>query len=576
VPIRARTWDWWHIACLWVGMSVCIPTYMLAAGLMSNGMSWKAALLTILVGNAIVLVPMILNAHAGTKYGVPFPVLIRSSFGVTGAHIPSILRGLVACGWFGIQTWIGGFAIYVMIKTIWPGIEHLGAGMVPAFVGINGGELLCFLFFWALHMAIVWAGVDSIKKVEAWAAPILIAIGIALGVWAYQAGGGFFKVLDASSHFATPDLVAVRQDDAHVRLKVDLLLDASGHPRATGLRFASAATMDEAKTRLSSLTFQRPEREIVFFADAAEAVVAVELERAGVAGPVLEAAIEPAGGKPASNWWLVVFLPLLTAMVGYWATLSLNIPDFTRYAKSQKDQMIGQALGLPTTMTGYAFIGVFATCASLIVFPDILVASQAPWDPVKLLERFREPWIVVLSMFGLALATISTNVAANVVAPAVGFSNLAPHRISFKMGGYITGIIGLVMMPWKLLATAGAYIFTWLLGYSALLGGIAGVMLADYYLLRRARVDLLDLYRPEGRYRGINKAGIVAFTLGVLLNLPGFLAQVELVNANAVPEVFKTLYTYAWFVSFAVALVAYLLLIKVWPVDTSTREVLEG
>lgn len=570
VPVRERSWDWWHIACLWVGMSVCIPTYMLAAGLMSSGMSYKQAIATILFGNAIVLIPMVLNAHAGTKYGIPFPVLIRTSFGISGAHIPAILRSLVACGWFGIQTWIGGFALYVMVKVAWPGIETLGGGVCKNLIGINLGQFLSFLAFWALHMIIVWAGVDSIKKVEAWAAPILIVIGIALGVWAYRSGGGLIEVLEESNHFTHPAVVALSEPSGDLRLKLDLLKDRSGKYRTEKMKVALGEDEAGAKRILSMAKETDPTNEVVLPGNAGVKYVAVELRR-GSDTTVLTAKVTPASA-PLGNWWLTVFLPLLTAMVGYWATLSLNIPDFTRYARSQKDQFIGQALGLPTTMTGYAFVGILATCASLIVFPDILVAAQAPWDPVQLLARFKSPVILLVSMFGLALATISTNIAANVVAPAVGFSNLWPQKITFKMGGYITGIIGIVMMPWKLLATAGSYIFTWLIGYSALLGGIAGVMIADYYLLRKTRIDLLELYRPEGKYRGFNWCGIIAFLLGVIPNVPGFLAQVDLIDKKSIPEIFNQIYTYAWFVSFFIALISYSLMARMAGVDTSTRE----
>jgi len=557
VPIKMRRWGWWDIACLWIGMAVCIPTYMLAAGLMSSGMNFKQAILTILFGNAVVLIPMILNAHAGTKYGIPFPVLIRTSFGISGAHIPSTLRGLVACGWFGIQTWIGGVAIYEMIRVFWPGIGELLGGRPLPLLGINLGQTLSFLFFWALHMAIVIAGVESIRKVEAWGAPILILIGLALGWWAWSVGGGFANVLAQSDHFQEPSLQAVRLDDQSIELKLDLLKNSDGSYRASELKVAAGNSVKDATGFVDAGETIEPNELLTLNAGADEKFAAVKLIDKNGKDFVITTEVKPVGGGVKVNWWLTVFFPLLTAMVGYWATLSLNIPDFSRFAKSQKEQFIGQAVGLPTTMTFYAFIGVFVTCASLLAFPDVLISEQAPWDPVQLLARFKNPLIVFVSMFGLALATITTNVAANVVAPAVGFSNLAPNKITFKMGGIITGFIGILIMPWKLLASAGAYIFTWLIGYSALLGGIAGVMISDYYIFRRAKIDLLQLYIPNGKYKGFNFAGITAFVLGVIPNIPGFLIQVEFISPESLPSIFRTIYTYAWFVSFGIAFVAY-------------------
>jgi cytosine/uracil/thiamine/allantoin permease len=569
VPVRERTWNTWNMASLWVGIAVCIPTYMLAASLIAAGMNWTQAIWTILLGNAIVLIPLCLNAYPGTKYGIPFPVLIRSSFGTRGAQIPSILRGLVACGWFGIQTWIGGKAIYELAKIPLPGIAGLFPGLRESFVGINGGELVCFLAFWLLHMIIVWKGTESIKWFESLAAPALILVGIALLIWAIRVGGGLGNVLDKSECFVRPTL-SLEAGDGVVVARLDPLRDENGRYRPDRMRLAVApAPLNEAVWE----PFQ-PEFEIPWEEGAAEMKVQVEI---GVAADE-EAMVALSGtarrkvAPPPGPWAFTVFFPLLTAMVGYWATLSLNIPDFTRYAKSQKDQILGQAIGLPTTMTLYAFVGVVATCASLIAFPRILAPESAPWDPVALLAYFRIPWMLILSMAILALATLTTNIAANVVAPANGFSNLSPTKISFRMGGLITGLIGIVMMPWKLLANVGAYIFTWLIGYSALMGGVAGVMIADFYLVRKRKLDLEGLYKVDGPYTfsaGFNWAGIVAFVLGVLPNIPGFLVQVDALPAEMVPAFFRTLYTYAWFTSFAIAFVVYSVWMRAKPDRTT-------
>jgi len=465
VPLSRRTWNWWHFCALWIGMSVCIPTYTLASGLIDSGMSWNQAMFTIFLGNLIVLAPMILNAHAGTRYGIPFPVFARASFGVLGANVPALLRAMVACGWFGIQTWFGGAALWTLTKQMVPGLAHL-PNVMPPFLGLTTGEALGFLVFWAINVWFIIKGTESIKWLESVSAPFLIIVGLALLGWAYFKAGGWGPILSRPS------------------------------------KFADFAT-----------------------------------------------------------FW-PVFFPSLTAMVGFWATLSLNIPDFTRYAKSQRDQVIGQALGLPPTMTLYAFIGVAVTSATAIIFPG----GNVVWDPVELLGKIGGPLTVLLSMLALSIATLTTNLAANVVSPANDFSNAAPRLISFRTGGMITAFVGLLMMPWKLLASSQGYIFTWLIGYSALLGPIGGIMIVDYFVLRGRNLNVNDLYRRGGAYEyrgGFNPAALVALVIGVAPCVPGFLAQAFPHTFPNVAALWKTLYSYAWFLGFGVAGTVYLALMSV-------------
>jgi NCS1 family nucleobase:cation symporter-1 len=441
IPPERRSWSTYNYASLWVAMSVCIPTYMLASGLIAGGMSWIQAVLTILLGNLIVLIPMLLNAHAGTRYGIPFPVFVRASFGVRGANVPAILRALVACGWFGIQAWIGGHAIYSMLRIISP-----GAASFP------GSNWICFFLFWALNMLVIWRGIETIKFLEGIGAPFMLVVGLLLLFWITRKAGGFGPVLHTRSKFHTT-------------------------------------------------------QEFVRF-----------------------------------------FFPALTGMVGFWSTVALNIPDFTRYAKSQRAQMVGQALGLPTAMTLYSFIGVAVTSASAVIF------GQPIWDPVVLLGRFNQPLVALIALFALLLATLNTNVAANVVSPSNDFSNLRPSLISFRTGGLITGVVGILMMPWKLLSDFSSYIFGWLVGCSAFLGPIAGIMICDYYLVRRRQLAVGDLYRRGGAYefwRGFNPMAIVALAAGIAIALIGL----------AVPAV-RWLYDYAWFVGFAVSGGFYFLLMR--------------
>ena len=459
VSSAQRKWAVGSFAALWISMSACIPTYMLASSLIGGGMNWWQAVLTIFLGNLIVLVPMVLNAHAGTRYGIPFPVYCRASFGTLGANVPALLRALVACGWFGIQSWIGGDAIYKICITIF----NLHPEPAAPVLDINAPQLLCFLFFWAINMWVIYRGIDTIRFLLNIKAPLLIALGLLLLWWAWRKAGGFGAMLSQPSAF-------------------------------------------------------------------------------------------DAGQPKAGEFWKY-FFPALTGMIGFWATLSLNIPDFSRYAKTQRDQVIGQALGLPATMALYSFIGVAVTSATTIIFKETL------WNPVDVLTRFNSPGVLIAAMVSLCIATLATNIAANVVSPANDFAHLAPRLISFRTGGYITGIIGVLMMPWKLVADPNGYIFTWLIAYSALLGPIGGILIADYFVWRRCKLDLVALYKTDGEYRftnGISYVALIALAAGALPSLPGFLVQIKALDAASIPLLLADLYHYAWFIGFVVAFVVYL------------------
>ena len=466
VPWSRRKWGMLSFAALWVSMSACIPTYMLASSLIGGGMNWWEAVLTIFLGNLIVLVPMLLNAHAGTLYGIPFPVYCRAAFGTRGANVPAILRALVACGWFGIQTWIGGDAIYKIGVTIF----HWNPAPATNWLGITFPHFVCFMFFWGVNMFVVYRGIETIRWLLNIKAPLLIALGLLLLGWAYRKAGGFGPILSQPSAF------------------------------------------DE--------------------------------------------------GQPKAGQFFKFFFPALTGMVGFWATLSLNIPDFSRYAKSQRDQIIGQSLGLPLTMALYSFIGVAVTSATAIIF------GQTIWNPVDVLTRFQNPVVLVVAMVSLCIATLATNIAANVVSPANDFAHLSPRKISFRIGGLITGIIGVLMMPWKLVADPNGYIFTWLIAYSALLGPIGGILIADYFVYRRRKLNVNALYKPDGEYcftNGFSFVAIISLIIGALPSLPGFVVNVNLVNASSVPGFLADLYNYAWFIGFAVAFTVYLAGRKLFP-----------
>ncbi len=572
----ARTWGRWHIAALWVGMAVCIPTYTLASGLLAQGLDWLTAMTVVLLGNVIVLVPMILNAQPGTKYGIPFPVLARASFGVRGANIPALMRALVACGWFGIQTWFGGLALYTLGALIWPDLGQ--SPDLGAFLGINLGQLVAFLLFWALNMVVIVKGMSAIRFLETWSAPVLLALGIGLLVWGFAAGGGAGKVLDATRAFersaVTLSLPAAEGDGAApLEASLALLPGDDGTPKATELRAAITApglSPEALEAAFETVPWRPlpsgPPPLTVTLGEARPGdTVTLQVRSPSVPDGSSRATltVPSPGPRPPVDLFWAVFLPGLTAMVGYWASLSLNISDFTRFARSQRDQAIGQAVGLPATMTLFAFIGVAVTAASLIVFDDVLWTGDAPWDPVNLIARIDNPALVAFAMVALAVATLTTNIAANVVSPANDFAALAPKYVSFRTGGIITGVLGIVIMPWKLLASAGGYLFVWLIGYSALLGPIGGIMIADYFIVRRRHLEVDQLFMREGLYSfskaGINWRALGIFAVSVLPNLPGFLAAAGAIERDAVPELFHTMYTYAWFLGFAIAFSLYAL-----------------
>jgi len=453
VPVAKRNWTTYNYAALWISMAHCIPTYMLSSGLISAGMNWWQALITILLGNTIVLIPILLNSHPGTKYGIPFPVFARAAYGTLGSNLPAIMRAIVACGWFGIQAWIGGEALNTFLNAVIPGWNGLLGG---PFGGHMLSEWFSFLVFWGLNIYIIYRGMDLLRKVENWAAPFVLFMTALLLGWALWKANGIGYLLNQQGQFHT-----------------------------------------------------------------------------------------------FREFW-PIFVPSLTGMIGFWATLSLNMPDFTRFGHSQREQALGQVVALPSTMTVFAAMGVMITSAAVVIYPH-MKASEL-WDPMKLVGQFHNVTVIAVSMFTVVVATLAVNIAANVVSPANDFANAFPRWISFRLGGLITGIIGILMQPWRLLADPSGYIFDWLVGYSGGLGSIAGVLIADYWLIRNKRLVLGDLYRPTGAYKyngGWNWRAVFATLLGCFFAWIG----------KFVPAM-RPLYDYAWFVGFGVAAMVHLLLMN--------------
>ncbi len=460
VPVleEERTWTFWNISALWAGMAIGIPTYTIASSLILKGMNWKQAVVTLFIGNAIMVVPLALNACPGTKYGIPFPILLRASFGVLGANIPAMMRGLVACCWFGIQTWIGGTVIYA-VAVMLMGFDPATKTNLPI-LGISAGQFACFLIFWAMNIAVILKGINCVKWLENISAPYLLILGLGLLVWAYGASDGFASVWNQPSRFTS----------------FSELFDVS--------------------------------------------------------------------------------LLGITAMIGFWSTLALNIPDFSRYARSQADQIVGQSLGLPPAFTFYAFVGIMVTSATTSIFGREIA------DPIELMTQLDRPVLIVFALVSLCIATLSTNIAANVVSPSNDFSNLWPRRISFKMGGVLTGIVGILIFPWKIYSDPTGSFILFLVGYSALLGPIGGIMVADYFVYRKMQLNVHDLYRNEGEYaytKGFSYVAFAALFIGIIPNVPGFLAELNWVAPDKIPGIFKSIFRIAWMSGFAISFSAYLM-----------------
>ncbi|KAJ0463183.1 putative purine-cytosine permease [Helianthus annuus] len=451
-----RTYSGWEMASLWVGLVVGVPTYYLAGSLVDLGMAWWQGILTVVAANIITFIALGLTGHPGTRYGIPFPVLARSAFGIRGAHIPTLLRGLVACGWYGIETWIGGEAIFLLLPN---SIKNSSFSNSIPWLGTSPLEFACFLVFWFLQLVAVLKGMDGIRELEKYSAPILILLTSCLVIWAYVNAGGFGRILSMSS-------------------------------------------------RLSS-----------------------------------------------SEFW-ALFFPSLTANVSFWATLALNIPDFTRYAKSQKDQIIGQA-GLPILMGAFTFVGLAVTASTQVIF------GRTISNPIQLLGEIGGFGTMIISIFGITLATITTNIAANVVAPANALVNVSPSVFNFQRGALLTALLGIVFQPWRLLQSSESFVYTWLVGYSALMGPIAGIILADYYLVKGRNLRVNDLYtlNPVGNYfyyKGYNLEAVGALVIGILPVIPGFLQKIG--TLNPIPELLMTIYNNAWFFGFFSSGIVYCIL----------------
>jgi nucleobase:cation symporter-1, NCS1 family len=407
--LAERTWPGTKFAALWIGMCLCLPTYSLASGMIALGMNWWESVLTILAGSAIVMIAILLVSHAGTKYGIPYPVFARLWFGTRGAHLPALARAIIAAGWFGINSWFGGQALDAILVRVLPFWSTMGAHLAVAFA-----------IFWAINVLIAMRGPQAIGRLAQFSAPTLALGAVVLLAWALHREGGF--------------------------------------------------------------------------------------------GPMLAA---PATIHGTAFW--AVFYPSVVGVIAFWATLALNIPDFTRYARTQRSQMLGQVLSMPLTMAAFSFVGIAVTSTTVILY------GKALWNPVDLIVTFPTPVVIVAGIL-VILSSVTINVGANVMAPARAFQNLWPQRIGFATGAVLTGLLSLAMQPWYVLSTFATYVFTWLGTYGAMLGSFDGIAIADYWLVRKTRLDLAQLYTTGGRYAyagGLNPRAVVAVVIGWALALLG-------------------------------------------------------
>jgi cytosine/uracil/thiamine/allantoin permease len=538
IPPEKRTWNKWNLAALWVGMAVCIPTYLLASYMMRAGLSWQAALAIIGLANLVITIPMVLNGHAGVKYGISFPVQGRAAFGIKGIHIASLLRAIVACGWFGVQTWIGGLAIY----SIWNAATgHEGE------VALSIGKFICFGVFWLINIWFIWKGTESIKWLEDWSAPILILIGIVLIVWGANSAGGFANALEQGKQLQLSSVkMDVEKDWGRTTLVIRPLTNADGTPKATWYKTWTTNSIAEQESEWIPIT--RSPLEVRHTGVDLDGTIDVQFkDDAGVVSTLMHTT----QWHPEDSVGFWQYLMWFTAMVGFWATMSISISDITRHAKTQKDQLAGQFIGLPGTMLFYSFVGIFVTSAAVVAFKDVLIAEDAPWDPVSLVDKFKSPGVVIFAQIAMLIATLSTNIAANVIAPANAFSNLFPKKISFRMGGVIAGLVGIIICPWWLMnEISGILIFI-----SGLLGPVLGILLCDYFVIRKRTLQVAELYKTDGIYAyggsGINSAAVIALLIGVFVAMIGYWVK---------PLEFLS--TLSWFSGTAVAFVVYLVLMR--------------
>jgi NCS1 family nucleobase:cation symporter-1 len=464
--VSQRNWTTYNITMLWVGMAICIPSLSLASGLIGMGVSPWLSVLNVALGNIIILVPIQLNSQIGTKYGIPFPLFARLTFGTIGAQIPALLRAITACGWTSVQAWVGGGAVGAIIGCFAPkfGDATWTIGL-PSWGGIQTvgtGQFIGYIIFILFIGWVAYTGMDQIKWIQNIGGPILIAVMIALLLWAY-----------------------------------------SIVPEGTGFMGVMSQPNDDAL-------------------------------------------IAQNGG------FVVCYLTALMGNIAFWATMALNIPDFSRYAKSQGDQFRGQLLGMPIPMALCAFVGAYFAQATKLAY------GEAMFDPTNVFYHLENKILIFIAAIAVVAATVTTCVAANVVAPANGFSNISPKKITYKKGVIITILLAFfILQAWWIYGSGAAY-FTWMNAYGTILAPIAAIFIADYFVCKHKRIDMMSLFKgADGRYwynGGFNMAAVIAWVAAFILPL------ITYFGVSGSFWTFINSINYVW--SFVVGFVVYVVLMK--------------
>ena len=471
--LNDRKWEMKDVADLWIGLSISIPALALAASLVSLGVSPLLSIINVILGNLIVLIPIQLNSHVGTRYGIPYPIYARLTFGPVGAHLSSISRSIVGCGWAAIQSWVGGGAIAVLFGTMIPFFSDQNATIsLPGNDQVMIGQLIGFFIFVFICGFIAYKGMSNIKIVQNIGGPLLIVFILGLCIWSVttisSTGHSIFELFTAGNNME--------------------LINRNG-----GFAF--------------------------------------------------------------------VYLAGLTGYIAYWGTIALNIPDFSRNAKSQKVQFGGQLIGMPAPMAICATVGALFAQATLYRYGEV------SFDPTSVFYYVDNKIVIVLCSIGVIIATLTTCVAANIVAPANGWSSLAPQKISYKKGVIITLFISVfITQPWFIYGSGSAYIFSWLNNYGTIIAPVAAILCADYFVCKKKRIDIYSLYKGnDGRYRyrnGWNWCAIIAWIVSFLLPLLGNTIFSFASSGRSMPDVLDMIAANGYLFSFALAFIIYVLLMR--------------
>jgi NCS1 family nucleobase:cation symporter-1 len=444
-PPSQRTWSAWHYAALWMGMVHSAFGFAVLGGMIAGGMSAWQALFVVLIANLVQLGFMVLTGRVGARYGIPYAVWARTTFGTFGANVPAVTRGIVAIGWFGVQSYLGATAINALLVTVfesWRNFDHVIGG-------VAANLWVAMILYWAVNFVVIRHGMETVRRFESWAGPAVFVVMVPALIWAVGQMDGLGPVFTESSRY-----------------------------ESTG------------------------------------------------------------------SFLLHGFLPGVALFVSAsWATMVLNLPDLTRFARSNRAQVRGTVIGLPLATV------VFYLMAAIIVSGTQAATGKLIWNPADVLIAIDIPAFTIVGALLIAVATLSVNVAANLVSPAYDITNLLPRVFTFKRAASLAIVLGFVYMPWKLMEDPDT-LFRVLNNVGAIIGPATGIMLADFYVVRKRRIDVGALYRRHDRYWA--QGGYNLVSLAVLAVVSGFCLLGQLIDPIAWS------YDYAWFVGVGLGFVLHL------------------